>query len=204
MQLSHWHREKESHKGCVHNVHACICILPLVIDVELSNWNCLNELSWVILTSRIPYAASAVCLFFFFPLRVTGKLEVDLSEWLQSSRGSQAIVFPQVLCRLYAKFAQATRWVCSAIWNCRHNFEVKNKTRLADCFKRLSFSSMPNVVKEKDCSLQMNVEYHPDSTELHRQTHLYPCATVWVSAVAQQFHTSAFLVWFKHSSRCIL
>lgn len=81
----------------------------------------------------------------FFPCVTGGRRVVDLSGWQQNSRGSQAIVYPWVLCRLSPQFQWAPRWAHSAVSNTGQSFEVKNMTPSIDWMVFFFFFLAPQL-----------------------------------------------------------
>lgn len=78
-------------------------------------------------TACIWHATFKEELVFMILSCITGKYMVDMSEWLQNSRESQAIMHLWVLCRLPPdSFSKAACWVHSANWNTSQSFQVKN------------------------------------------------------------------------------
>lgn len=99
---------------------------------------------------------------------------VDLYEWVQNSRGFQAIAYPWVLCRLsptsfsrpHAELIQPTQMLVTVL---------KSRIQLlllSEFFVRLHFSSCHRLSQKR---FPLHIP-DPDSTEVDRQSHLQlPC-----------------------------
>lgn len=110
-------------------VHQCLCLLLAACIQHVIFKQSLTRVGRVILTHWVLCSELSI-----LSVCITGKHELDVSEWLQRSRGSRQEYTHGCFEDSTPKFQQDTCWVYWANSNTAHNFEVKNETHFVALF----------------------------------------------------------------------